>query len=77
MNDIINLIVNNGIGVVCVAYLMYFQFTTMKEIWQQIKLTNVHLVGEENSELHLSIYVDPLPSGVNSVWIFLAILRDN
>ena len=52
-------------------------FTTMKEIWQQIKLTNVHLIGEENSELHLSIYVDPLPSGVNSVWIFLAILRDN
>ena len=52
-------------------------FTTMKEIWQQIKLTNVHLIGEENSELNLSIYVDPLPSGVNSVWIFLAILQNN
>jgi len=39
----------------------------MKEIWQQIKLTNVHLIGKENSELNLSIYVDPLPSGVNSV----------
>jgi len=52
-------------------------FTTMKEIWQQIKATNVHLIGEENSELNLSIYVDPLPSGVNSVWIFLAILQNN
>ena len=52
-------------------------FTTMKEIWQQIKLTNVHLIGEENSEFHLSIYVDPLPSGVNSVWIFLAIFQNN
>ena len=52
-------------------------FTTMKEIWQQIKLTNVHLIGEENSELNLSIYVDPLPSGVFSVWIFLAILQND
>ena len=52
-------------------------YTTMKEIWQQIKLTNVHLIGGEDSELNLSIYVDPLPSGVNSVWIFLAILQDN
>ena len=52
-------------------------FTTMKEIWQQIKLTNVHLIGGENTELNLSIYVDPLPSGVNSVWIFLAILQNN
>ena len=52
-------------------------FTTMKEIWQQIKLTNVHLIGGENTESNLSIYVDPLPSGVNSVWIFLAILQNN
>ena len=52
-------------------------FTTMKEIWQQIKLTNVHLIGGEDSELNLSIYVDPLPSDVNSVWIFLAILQNN
>ena len=32
MNDIIQLIVNNGIGVVCVAYMIYFQSTTMKEM---------------------------------------------
>lgn len=30
MNDLIQLITNNGIGIVCVAYLMYFQSTTMK-----------------------------------------------
>ena len=51
-------------------------YTTMKEIWQQIKLTNVHLIGGEDSELNLSVYVDPLPSGVNSVWIFFAILQN-
>lgn len=32
MNDLIQLIVNNGIGVVCVAYMIYFQLTTMKDM---------------------------------------------
>lgn len=32
MNDLIQLIVNNGIGVVCVAYMIYFQMTTMKDM---------------------------------------------
>lgn len=32
MNDLITLITNNGIGVVCVAYLIYFQSTTMKDM---------------------------------------------
>lgn len=32
MNELINLITNNGIGIVCVAYLIYFQATTMKDI---------------------------------------------
>lgn len=32
MVDIVNLITNNGIGVICVAYLIYFQNSTMKEI---------------------------------------------
>lgn len=37
MSDLITLITNNGIGVVCVAYLIYFQNTSMKE---QTKNTN-------------------------------------
>lgn len=32
MSDLITLITNNGIGVVCVAYLIYFQATTMKDM---------------------------------------------
>ena len=32
MNDLIQLIVNNGIGVVCVGYMIYFQLTTMKDM---------------------------------------------
>lgn len=40
MPDIINLIINNGIGVVCVAYLIYFQTTTMKELSKNQEKTN-------------------------------------
>lgn len=32
MTDLINVITQNGIGVVCVAYLIYFQNTTMKDM---------------------------------------------
>ena len=32
MIDLINVISQNGIGVVCVAYLIYFQSTTMKNM---------------------------------------------
>lgn len=32
MQDLINILTNNGIGIVCVAYMIYFQLTTMKEM---------------------------------------------
>ena len=32
MEDLINLVVHNGIGVVCVCYLIYFQQTTMSKL---------------------------------------------
>lgn len=32
MEELINLITNNGIGIVCVAYLIYFQNTTMRSM---------------------------------------------
>lgn len=37
MVDIINLITNNGIGIVCVAYLIYFQSTTMKSMLKTLE----------------------------------------
>lgn len=32
MEDVVKLITDNGIGIVCVAYLIYFQLTTMRDI---------------------------------------------
>lgn len=43
MEEIINLLVNNGIGVVCVAYLIYFQSTTMKEMNKTLDKVNENL----------------------------------
>jgi len=43
MNDIIQLITNNGIGIVCVAYLIYFQSTTMKSMLEALNSINNRL----------------------------------
>lgn len=43
MVDIINLITNNGIGIVCVAYLIYFQNSTMKEMLSTLTGINTRL----------------------------------
>lgn len=44
MQDIINLITNNGIGVVCVAYLIYFQNTTMKSMLETLSTIDKRLL---------------------------------
>lgn len=48
MNDLITLITNNGIGIVCVAYLIYFQSTTMKDMNATLSKisTNLSLINE-------------------------------
>lgn len=43
METIINLLTNNGIGIVCVAYLIYFQSTTMKEMLNALNSINNRL----------------------------------
>ena len=45
MEEIIQYIANYGLGVVCVAYMIYFQNTTMKEM--------LHTLGNINERLTL------------------------
>lgn len=47
MEEIMNYIINNGIGVVCVAYLIYFQNTTMKEMLCTLKSIDTRLTKIE------------------------------
>lgn len=51
MNEIIEAIFNYGIGVVCVAYMIYFQNTTMKEMLHTLGTINERLtIIEEKLE---------------------------
>ncbi len=43
MEDMVNMIVNNGLGVACVAYMIYFQNTTMKEMLSALTNINIRL----------------------------------
>lgn len=53
MEDLIQLIVNNGIGVVCVAYMIYFQLTTMKEMNKTMNevSTSLKLMNQDIEEI--------------------------
>jgi len=56
MSDLITLITNNGIGIVCVAYLIYFQSTTMKSILATLesidnRLLKIEIKGGEKDEI--------------------------
>lgn len=44
MEELVNLIVQNGIGVGCVVYLIYFQSTTMKEMLGTLNGINERLI---------------------------------
>ena len=45
MEEIINMLSNYGLGIVCVAYMIYFQNTTMKEM--------LHTLGTINERLSI------------------------
>ena len=48
VQDILNLIANYGIGVVCVGYLIYFQSTTMKDMKDTLLEISKTLVSLDN-----------------------------
>lgn len=48
MQDLVNLVVNNGLGVVCVIYMIHFQNTTMKEMLGTLQVMNERLKDIEN-----------------------------
>lgn len=50
MADLINLITQNGIGIVCVAYMIYFQNTTMKQMLNTLNSIDKRLSLIENKK---------------------------
>lgn len=57
MSDLIQLIVNNGIGVVCVGYMIYFQLTTMKDMQKAMTevSTSLKLMNQDIEEIKENI----------------------
>lgn len=52
MQEIISLISTHGIGIVCVAYMIYFQNTTMKEMVSALTAINSRLTVIEEKIAH-------------------------
>lgn len=48
MEGLIKLLADNGISVVCVAYLIYFNLTTMKDLVTALNNINVRLTVIED-----------------------------
>lgn len=59
MNDIVKLIVDNGIGVICVGYLIYFSLTTMKDMQRTMTemSTSLKLMNQDIEEIKEKINV--------------------
>ena len=57
MTALIDLITNNGIGIVCVGYLIYFQSTTMKSISESLSnlVTNLSIMNERLMQIETRI----------------------
>lgn len=53
MDALIKLLVDNGISVVCVAYLIYFQSTTMTRM-----LSTLNLISERLAKIETKLEID-------------------
>lgn len=60
MEELINLITNNGIGVICVAFMIYFINTTMKDNNKILDEMQKTLVAINTNLSNLSARVDKL-----------------
>lgn len=50
MEELVKLLVDNGLSVICVAYLIYFQSTTMKEMLNTLNSIDKRLAIIEEKE---------------------------
>lgn len=53
MDELVKLVVDNGISVVCVAYLIYFQSTTMTRM-----LTTLNLISQRLAKIETKLEIE-------------------
>lgn len=66
MQDLINLITQNGIGVICVAFMIYFINTTMKDNNKVLGDIQKTLVSIDTNLTTLSTRVDKLEDKIEN-----------
>lgn len=66
MEELINLITNNGIGVICVAFMIYFINTTMKDNNKILDDMQKILVAINSNLTTLSARVDKLEDRIEN-----------
>jgi hypothetical protein len=64
MEELVNLITQNGIGVVCVGFLIYFINTTLKDNTQILNDVKETLISIQSSLLVLTNRVDEIESKI-------------
>lgn len=64
MEDIVNLITQNGIGVICVGFMIYFISTTLKEMNLILNDVKNTLVAIESSLTNLTSRVEKIEDRV-------------
>jgi hypothetical protein len=50
-------------------------YTSIDRLWNQVKLTGIHMNVNEEDELNLSVHVNGYPSKIFSVWVFFAVFK--
>ena len=51
-------------------------FTSLENMWREIKATRVHAVNRSDVEFALAVHIEPYPCAVLSVWVYLAVFVD-
>lgn len=51
--------------------------TSLESLWGVLKNARFHEIDSQDVEFSLSLMLKPYPSNVFSVWMFIAVFRDN
>ena len=48
----------------------------LEPIWEKLKATKIHMIDVQEAEFSLSVMIEPYPSNVFSVWIYVACFKE-
>jgi len=54
---------------------MNISYTTLNQLWDDVRATDIHMVADEESEMSLTVNVTAYPGRIFSVWVFFCVLK--